>query len=323
MSSSNSKYILKVGSLYEKLGDYDLVAEELGIKKESVRRAVRAYRSNPDNKQIDTDMNSTLRKLVQRYSPEELAQIADGHQLQIEKYNPIHNFEGETVRLGVLTDTHIGSKYTEEERIYEAFEKFEDAGIDMLLHCGDVTEGLSHRAGHVYECSEIGYQAQKEKAVNIFSKWNSSPIYMIDGNHDRWFIKSAGACIVKDICNELSDAHFIGHDIGQIELSTGVKVMLWHGEDGSSYSTSYRLQKIVESLSGGTKPNVLLCGHTHKQGYFFERNIHVISGGSIQKQTPWMRGKRLSAHVGFSIIELTVNIDSVSRLKYEWFPFYC
>ena len=56
---------------------------------------------------------------------------------------------------------------------------------------------MSHRAGHVYDLSEIGYDKQKAKAIEIFSQWTDSQIYAIDGNHDRWFIKSNGALIVR------------------------------------------------------------------------------------------------------------------------------
>ena len=314
---------LEIYEIYKKSGSYDQAGRELGISKESVRRAVRMV-NNKDKKkeQFDSSLDSTVSKLIERYTPEELKLIANGFQLQTETYKPIHNFNGQPVKIGVLTDLHIGSKYTESERIYEAFEEFNRNEVDMVMICGDVTEGLSNRPGHIYECSQIGYEAQKDKAIEILGQWDNSPMYMIDGNHDRWYIKSAGACIVKDICENIENAEFIGHDVGEIQISPSVKIMLWHGEDGSSYSLSYRLQKIIESLSGGTKPNVMFCGHTHKYCNIFERNIYTVSCGSIQRQTPWMRGKRLSAHVGFSIFEMEIHDTGIGRFKHEWFPFY-
>ena len=98
--------------------------------------------------------------------------------------------------------------------------------------------------------------------------------------------------------------------------------MLLHGEDGASYALSYRLQKIIESFTGGEKPNILLAGHDNKYGNFFIRNVHAVGAGCIQKQTPWIRRKRLAAYEGFNIIEITIKDEEVKRFKSEWIPFY-
>ena len=162
----------------------------------------------------------------------------------------------------------------------------------------------------------------KDKAVEIFSQWNDTDVYAIDGNHDRWFIKSSGAKIVEDIDKEVENFHFIGHDEGDISLKGKATLKLWHGEDGNSYALSYRLQKILESLSGGEKPNILIAGHVHKYVSVFERNVYAISVGTLERQTPWMRGKRLAAHVGFVMADYWVNDNGVSKMTHTWHPFY-
>jgi predicted phosphodiesterase len=235
---------------------------------------------------------------------------------------PIINFTGERIRIGAITDTHIGHKRFSEERLMAAFEQFALKGVDMIVHAGDVTEGMSHRSGHVYELDHIGYDAQKTEAIRLFSRWTDTPIYAIDGNHDRWYIKSNGAIIVKDIADMLDNFHFLGHDEGDISLKGKSILKLWHGEDGSSYALSYRLQKIIESLSGGEKPGVLIAGHVHKYVNIFERNVYAVSVGCIEAQTQWMRGKRISAHTGFSILDIWVNDDGISKCGVVWYPFY-
>jgi len=160
-------------------------------------------------------------------------------------------------------------------------------------------------------------------AINIFSQWTDSPIYAIDGNHDRWFIKSNGAMIVKDIATALPNFNFLGHDEGDISLKGMATLKLWHGEDGNSYALSYRVQKIIESFTGGEKPSLMLCGHTHKYVKLFERNVHAISVGCIEAQTSWMRGKKIAAHVGFSIFDVWVNKSGISKIRETWYPFYC
>jgi predicted phosphodiesterase len=204
----------------------------------------------------------------------------------------------------------------------QAFDEFKKAKVDFVVHAGDVTEGMSNRPGHIYELSALGYDQQKALAIDMFKQWTDTDIYAIDGNHDRWFLKSNGAKIVKDVDEAIPNFHFIGHDEGSISLNGKATLWLWHGEDGNSYALSYRLQKILESLTGGEKPNAMIAGHTHKYVDIFERHVFCTSVGCMQSQTPWMRSKRIAAHPGFAIIDYWVNDKGICKMTHTWHPFY-
>ena len=294
--------------------------EILGIDQESLTRY---FRDAKKRGLSGVAINKDVRTIIDTYSPSEIKAMANGGRFMpgVAKV-PVVDFDGVRVRIGHMTDTHIGSAYMDENRIYQAFEEFKKEKVDFITHSGDVTEGMSNRPGHIYELSELGYAKQKDKAVEIFSQWNDSEIYAIDGNHDRWFIKSSGAKIVEDIDKEVSNFNFIGHDEGDISLGAKATLKLWHGEDGNSYALSYRLQKILESLSGGEKPSILVAGHVHKYVNIFERNVFALSAGCMQRQTPWMRGKRIAAHVGFVISDYWVDNKGVSKFTHTWYPFY-
>jgi predicted phosphodiesterase len=269
----------------------------------------------------NTPLSGVLRDLQEKYNDRELRSILKGQGLA-KKGEPLVSatFKGDTVKFWFATDFHIGSEVYQEAFLDSLIEEAQGFGAEFGVIAGDVTEGLSTRAGHVYELTKIGYAAQLKYAVEQLKKWEGK-LYCIDGNHDRWYLKSNGAIIVEDICRQLPDAVFLGHDEGDINVN-GVKLRLFHGEDTSSYATSYRIQKLVESYTGGDKPNVLLMGHTHKQGYFFERHIHCVSGGALSTQSRWMRSKRMANHAGFWLIEMTVSGGDVARFKVEWLPFY-
>jgi hypothetical protein len=64
------------------------------------------------------------------------------------------------------------------------------------------------------------------------------------------------------------------------------------------------VQKIIESLEGGEKPAVGLYGHFHKLMAANIRNVWVLQTGCQQDQTPFMRKKRLEAHVGGALVKL-------------------
>ena len=265
--------------------------------------------------------SAALRQIAENYDDAELRAIAKGARVLPGMAKVPHiNFSGDTVKFGAFSDTHLGSVYTDPAYIEAAFTEFEKENVAFITHSGDVTEGMSHRPGHVYELSHIGYSAQKKHAIELLGK-APADLYMIDGNHDRWYIKSNGALIVEDICEAIPHAHYLGHDEGDIAIGN-TTIKLWHGEDGNSYATSYRIQKVIESLTGGEKPGIMICGHTHKQLYMFERHIHAFSCGSIQKQSKWMRGKRIPAHTGFWIIEATLNNEGIAKITSTWHPFY-
>ncbi len=267
------------------------------------------------------EKSRALNLISQQYTDKELRAIAKGGRLVPGQARvPIISFEGERIRIGGITDTHFGSIYTDPDMTFQAFDEFKKEKVDFIVHCGDITEGMSNRAGHVYELSHIGYASQKQEAVRVL-KEAPAKLYLIDGNHDRWFEKSSGALIVEDIAKELG-AVYLGQDEGDISLKGKASLKLWHGIDGSSYALSYRLQKIIEAFSGGEKPCVLMTGHVHKSIYIFERNIHSYGLGTLQQQSKWMRGRRIAAHVGFWIIDIWVADKGVTKTTGTWYPFY-
>jgi len=313
------KHLNNVKKLVDDYG-YLGAAKRLKIKKETVRRHMREHRRR--NGSSEEKINENLfRQLSERYSEPELRRMANGSLIVPQHDSIEHSFEGNEICFGSLSDTHLGSIYTDPDMLYYAFDEFANHGVDFITHSGDVHEGLSHRPGHMYECTHLGYSAQLDHSRAIFSQWTDSDIYMVDGNHDRWYIKSNGALIVDELCRGQKNLHFIGHDEGNININ-GIIIKLWHGEDGSSYAFSYRIQKIVESLTGGEKPNLLICGHTHKSLYMFDRHIHCISAGAIQKQSKWMRSKRAASHTGFYITRMGISDTGVSWIEPRFFPFY-
>ncbi len=274
-------------------------------------------------KEPEIAMNVTLRKISAQYTEAELKAIAKGGRLMpgLDPV-PIINFDGDEVCFLFFTDPHMGSNYFKEEYYFGMLEEARMQKVEFGVCAGDVTHGMdSRKPDLLYDLTHIGYELQKEYAINMLSQFDK-PLYIIDGNHDRWYLRAIGAVIVKDICEAIPNAHFLGHDEGDLSLAGDVVIKLWHGEDGASYATSYRLQKLVESLTGGEKPHILLSGHTHKQGYFFDRHVHVVSGGALSTQQKFMRRRRLVNHAGFWIIRCRISNNSVNTFTPTWYPFY-
>lgn len=270
------------------------------------------------------DYMESVKAMRENFTEDEIKQLAKAKREPQTIVRRI-KFEGTKFKFAHITDTHIGST-TFHEDIWDAVVKeINEQNVDAVFHTGDVVEGLSlKRMDAVYDLTHVGYEKQKEYAIEKLSMIKP-PIYAVSGNHDRYYLKSAGALIVEDIARSLEGFNYMGEDMGDYIIENGkrpITIRLWHGEDGSSYATSYRVQKIVESFTGGDKPNVLLMGHTHKQVYLFDRHIHCLSGGAVCTQSNWMRSKRLANHTGFHIVEMEFNERGVTKFSPTWYPMY-
>ena len=100
-------------------------------------------------------------------------------------------------------------------------------------------------------------------------------------------------------------------------------IRMMHPGGGSAYALSYPSQKMVESFQGGEKPQALFAGHYHKYDVCYPREVFTLQAGCLEDQTPFMRKKKLCAHVGFIIVTMGVRLDgTLGFVGHEWHPFY-
>lgn len=227
------------------------------------------------------------------------------------------------IRFGLLGDTQINSKYTQLTHLHSAYDFYKREGITDVYHLGDIDEGDQMRMGHQYECYNQGADDHIDEIVRVYPKVSGIRTQFITGNHDHSIIKRAGHDIGPKIALLRPDMTYLGQSQAFIKLTPECTLELRHPEDGTAYAISYKIQKMVEAMSGGEKPHILAVGHYHKAEYIPYRNIHCIQTACLQAQTPWMRGKGISAALGFYLVEIHVNEDGqINRFKPEFMPFY-
>jgi predicted phosphodiesterase len=316
---TDEKRIMEIGEYIDQHGKPDACIH-FDLAPGSIKRYYTYYHTMKGTIDEQTQEGVTLKRLLDKFTLKELKAIADGKSLDTRKVTHTVDFTGDEVTICYVTDTHWGAKHSPIEWWDAVLEECDRMNVQMILHGGDLIEGMSNRPDQVYGLTHIGYSAQMDLAEELLAM-SELPIYIIDGNHDRWGIKSGGIMAVKDVAARLDHVTFLGHDEGDLDIQ-GTIWKMWHGEDGSSYATSYRIQKLIESLTGGEKPHAILAGHVHKQGYFFERNIHAVSGGALCKQSPWMRSKRLANHSGFHIIKAGIGDGEIKWFEPRFYPFY-
>lgn len=234
------------------------------------------------------------------------------------------NWNGDKViRFGIVSDTHLCSKYQQLTHLNKMYDIFEKEGITTVYHAGDISEGdYQGRKGHVYEIFKHGADQQVDYIIENYPKRKNIVTHFITGNHDHTHLKNAGYDIGRPISRERDDLIYLGINNASIFLTPNCRMDIAHPLDGAAYALSYSLQKSIEAMPVDDLPQIFVVGHHHKSIYLYTRGIHALEAGTFQAQTPWMKGKRLAAHVGGWIV--TVHVDDegmVTRFIPEWVPF--
>lgn len=191
------------------------------------------------------------------------------------------------LKLLLISDTHLGSKYDRLDILRYLYKKAEEIGVNYVLHSGDLTEGVSGRPQQLYELRECSYTGQRDYVVKNYPK-SDIPTYIISGNHDMWFIKKCGSDIVKDICDRREDLHYLGSDCEDLRIGK-LRIRLYHGNGGSSYAKSYKLQKYLDSIPPEERPHILQTGHLHNAFFMKQGNTYCFQTSCLQDLTPYER----------------------------------
>jgi predicted phosphodiesterase len=198
----------------------------------------------------------------------------------------------EHLKLLLISDTHLGSKYDRIDILRYLYDKAEGKGIQHILHSGDFTDGRSTRPEQVYELKEPSYEGQVDYCVEKYPSF-SGKTYVIQGNHDDWWYKSAGSEIVKTIAKQREDMIYLGADIADLRIGN-LKVRLFHGSGGGAYAKSYKLQKYLDTIPVQERPDILQTGHIHQSFYMKQDKTHCFQTSCLEDQTPYCRSMGLS-----------------------------
>jgi hypothetical protein len=212
------------------------------------------------------------------------------------------------LRFAITGDRHTGSLYEHEAALAAFYQHASDEGVACVYDVGDILDGHKVYRGQEFELRDLGLDAQLARLVK--SSPTTIPTKFITGNHDASFKIAAGASVGKSIEACMPGYSFLGEEQARVMWDTPngkFQLMLIHPGGGSSYACSYRPQKIVESLEGGTKPDFLAIGHYHKAEMMPSyRNVCTVQAGTFQRQTTFMARQGLAAHVGGWIVDVTV-----------------
>ncbi len=231
--------------------------------------------------------------------------------------------------VGVVSDTHLCSVFSDLEVLEDLYDRFVAEGVEKVLHNGDLTSGPGMRGyrGHLYE---VYPECQGPDGVIQYTRQHyprrpGITTIVHAGNHDNWEWEKTGRDIIAEIAKDRPDMEYLGRTTVDVHLGPDeqTRIRMWHPTGGLAYSRSYKPQKNVEAMLGGTKPHLLLVGHYHVAGWFPLRNVHTLLCGCTEWQTPYMEGKSLMPEVGGYILHLKLDADGFIReFTPTWMYYY-
>lgn len=279
----------------------DQAAEQLVVTRAAAQRGIEQARANGYN----------IHLRGEHYHVENIP----GPRQHDPKINVFTSDDRGVLRYGIVSDNHIGSKYARLDVLNDLYDFFQREGITRVYNCGNWIDGEARFNKHDLEPWAHGQDNQLRGFVEHYPRRKGINTYYVAGDdHEGWYdgvdIGLRAMQTARDAGRD--DLHYMGYMEAFVRMrdkksGNGSVAAFVHPGGGSAYAISYSPQKIVESYQGGEKPAVVHLGHYHKMDVFNYRNVWIIQTGCTQDQTPFMRKKRIEAHVGGVLAELRLD----------------
>jgi len=189
----------------------------------------------------------------------------------------------EHIRLGLLGDTHLGSKYDDVPSLNRAYDLFEDKQVDVVFHSGDFVDGIVSNGDYFKELKETTYNGQLHYAIDRYPKY-SGKTFAVSGNHDDYWHMITGREIIKDISKERDDIVYLGSSRRFVNIN-GLLVNVLHGQF-NRYNPINNIYEYVNNLPVDRKPHIMHSGHYHNGKYVLYDGVEMFRSGAYMKTSP-------------------------------------
>lgn len=262
------------------------------------------------------DLLSLAKKRGYRLRP-----VAGGEAVTVDSFVPgpteIRRLEIKPIKdyfkFGVISDTHHASRLhmqaEEEDFVAYAYKQ----GVREMFHSGDVLAGINMYPGQGSEIISWGMEEQVKIAVDELPQHKGLRYHILGGNHDESFLKAAGADPLERLAALRPDVIHYGYHLALIDVFK-VRLELHHLKKAGAYAQTYHLQKAIEAMPGGMKPQILLAGHTHTPVVLPSyRNVAAFQCGCFEGQTRYLKRMHIDPVPAAWI--LTIGIDEDGSLR--------
>ena len=234
-----------------------------------------------------------------------------------ERNKTVHNMSlgKDHVKLGLLGDTHLASKYDDVESLNRAYDLAEDKEVDVILHSGDLVDGLVSTPGYFDKLKEKTYTGQLEYAIDRYPKYSGKTL-VVSGNHDDYWYRLTGKEIIKDVADKRSDIEYLGSSRRMIDID-GLRINVLHGKfkDTNPINNIY---SYLDNIPNNKKPDIVHSGHYHTGAYRQYDGIEMYRSGAFMHQSDIDKRKKHMPEDAMYFVDVYYDDDgNVAEISHE------
>lgn len=230
-------------------------------------------------------------------------------------YSNVHRI-GIDDTIGIISDTHLCSKYDNLNKLNEYYDLIDSRGIKQVYHAGDLADGINMYRGQLNDLRCWGYEDQVDYIVKNYPRKSSLKTYFVAGNHDASFKRVEGADIGKYIMGRRDDLQYLGAYYARVK--DDISLDLVHPESKTSaYALSYSAQVYLRNLPPNYYPDILVMGHHHKLFYTYYQNVHCFEAGVFMSPNDLFIRQGKVGNIGGWIIEMEREKKRIKKMKSE------
>lgn len=209
------------------------------------------------------------------------------------------NLPNEVNCINFIPDCHVGSGFTDYNRIEQELDVIMGTPNSYVVFMGDLIDGFFFNSAQMEEMEQTPEQIQYMKAMFRYLSEDKRLLAAVGGDHDLWS-KKMGVNPYAEFAEQY-EAHYL-HGMSYLTLNVGEQeynVTLAHQLPGSSiYNNTHPQMRAANRHGGAFGSHVVVSAHNHKKGYsrdtvkgFGNQRIdaHYLALGAYKSQDDYSR----------------------------------
>ena len=278
-------------------------------RRKALKKALKKYKKQLGFVDEDKPVTEDIRSEAQKIKDTEV-----GYKL-LEEVKKLENDAHMTreymhFKIGVIADTHIGSKTFDPESLAYFYEVCEEEGIDRVIHAGDLFDG---ETTYVYQNLDQNLPSYKEQFNWILRNYPKHPgiyTYVISGNHDMNIYKKHNINPIQEISKVRPDIRYSG-DYLTTFTKCGVVIDVVHCDGSGVAEPMNKLRTLIHGLDHDV--DIYIMGHLHQsmELHSYGRVGYAVLPGCFVKPSTYTIRKGYNPTVGGYILDITKTGDKV------------
>jgi predicted phosphodiesterase len=178
-------------------------------------------------------------------------------------YDASKFFKGGILHFGLVSDTHLGSKFERLDALEVMYDRFKQEEVKAVFHVGDLTDGTGIYRGQEFEQTIMGQEAQIAYTIAHYPKRDGIQTIVIGGNHDEKMYEKGGCDPLVQIARARKDIVYIGQYAARVKMDRQVTMDMLHPLGNQAYALSYKAQRNLNAMNPEDLPNIYATGHYH------------------------------------------------------------